>query len=418
MSRVIIDLDGLRHNLSMIGRLMDRHGSSWSVVTKSICGHEDTLRALELLGVRSVADSRLDNLETIERVAPGMETWYLRPPAPSAVGDVVRLADVSLNSEVEVIEALDEEAARQGRSHRVIIMIELGDLREGVLPGALTGFYERIFRLPHIEVLGIGGQMGCLAGAVPSIDQIMQLVLYRELLVLKFGRPVSMISAGSSVSLTLLNEGQPLPRQLNHFRIGESLFLGTDLVHGGTLRGLRDDVVILEAEVAEIKEKSLVPLGETGAHTPFESLGQNGEDEAPVPGERGYRALVNVGQLDTEVAGLTPVDPEHQIAGASSDISVVNLGRDPRSLQVGDRIRFRPGYSAFVRLMGCSYVEKVVTPPLESFAELLPRRREVRVPPTFEEDEPLRGEADLEAQEADQPEGDTMAEPAVPETSG
>lgn len=370
MAKVTIDLESLRQNLAMVGRLVSKHGASWTVVTKSLCGHADTLRALELLGVRSVADSRLVNLETIDDVIPGVETWYLRPPAPSVVDEVVRLADVSLNSEVEVIESLNEAAARQGRRHRIVIMIELGDLREGILPGTLTDFYERIFKLPNIEVLGVGGQMGCLAGAVPSVDQIMQLVLYRELLELKFGRTLPLISAGSSVALTMLAEEQSLPKQFNHFRVGESVFLGTDLVHGGTLQGLRDDVVTVEAEVAEIKEKSLVPLGETGAHTPFDIMSANGSengDVAPAPGERGYRALVNIGQLDTEVAGLIPVDYEHQIAGASSDITVVNLGKDPGGLEVGDTIRFRPNYGAFVRLMGCTYVEKQIWPPLSAF---------------------------------------------------
>ncbi len=385
MNVVSIDLEALRHNLAMIGRWMERLGASWSVVTKSLCAHEDTLRALRLLGVRSVADSRLENLEVVDRVIPGTEKWYLRLPVPSVVPDVVRLADVSLNSEVAVIEALNAEAARQQRVHRVVIMIELGDLREGILPGSLVRFYERVFELPHIEVLGIGGQVGCLAGAVPSVDQMMQLVLYKELLELKFGRPLPLISAGSSVSLTLLVEDRPLPPQLNHYRIGESLFLGTDLVHGGTLRGLRDDVVLLEAEIAEIKEKSLVPLGETGAHTPFEPAGAEGDEGGPSPGQRGYRALVTVGQLDTDVQGLAPVEADHQVAGASSDVTVVNLGRNRGNLRVGDRIRFRPSYSAFVRLMSSQYVERKVWPPLAAFEEALAGRAQATaVPPAVE----------------------------------
>lgn len=390
MNLVSIDLEALRHNLSMIGRWMDRLGASWSVVTKSLCAHEDTLRALRLLGVRSVADSRLENLEVVDRVVPGTEKWYLRLPVPSVVPEVVRLADVSLNSEVAVIEALNAEAARQGKVHRIIIMIELGDLREGILPGSLVRFYERVFELPSIEVLGIGGQVGCLAGAVPSIDQMMQLVLYKELLELKFGRPLPIISAGSSVSLTLLVDGRPLPSQLNHYRIGESLFLGTDLVHGGTLQGLRDDVVLLEAEIAEIKEKSLVPLGETGAHTPFEPAGPGeGSEPPPAPGQRGYRALVTVGQLDTDVLGLTPVEADHQVAGASSDVTVVNLGPNPGNIRVGDRIRFRPSYSAFVRLMASQYVDRQVWPPLSAFESALEARAEATsVPPAVVGAEP------------------------------
>ncbi len=359
MNRVTLDLEALRHNLGVVNGWVRSHGASLTVVTKALCGHRDALRGLDALGVRSMADSRLENLEVIEEAAPEAETWYLRLPHRSALEDVVRLADVSLNSELEVVEELEAEAARQDRLHRVVIMIELGDLREGILPGALSKMYRQIFDLPHIEVVGIGANLGCLSGAIPSIDQLMQLVLYRELLELKFERRLPLVSAGSSAVLPLLREGH-LPKALNHFRVGESILLGTEPVSGEVMEGLRDDVAVLEAEVVEVQEKSLVPMGEVAEMTPFGALG----DEEITPGQRGYRALVTVGQVDTAVQALTPINSDHQIAGASSDLTVVNLGEAPNGLKVGDTIRFKMGYSAFVRAMGNRYTEVEVRPPL------------------------------------------------------
>lgn len=364
MNRVVIDLYALKHNIEVVDRWMTGHGAGWTLVTKVLCGHADTLHGLNKLGIRSLGDSRLENLEILQRVVPDIEAWYLRLPHLQGIEAVVRLTDVSLNSEVEVIEALNTEAGRQGRRHHIIVMIELGDLREGILPGALTDFYQRIFTLPNVEVMGIGANLGCLSGSVPNIDQLMQLVLYRELLELKFGRPLPVISAGSSAMLPLLLQGS-LPRPVNHFRIGESVFLGSDLVHGGTLPGLRDDVIFLEAEIAEIKEKNLIPLGETTAHTPFEPIALETGDLGP--GQRGYRAVIALGQLDTDVKGLVPMNPRHQVAGASSDLSVLNVGETPGGLKLGDSVRFRMNYSALVRAMSSRYIEKVVEPPLETF---------------------------------------------------
>ncbi len=356
MNRIIIDLDALHHNLSAIRNLVGEHGATLTVVTKVLCGHRETLEALRDLGVDSMSDSRLDNLETIREVAPEMETWYLRPPHSSAIDDVVRLSDVSLNTELEIVKELDEEAGRQGIVHRVVIMIELGDLREGILPGKLCQIYKQIFQLPNTNVIGIGANLGCLGGVVPSVDQLMQLVLYRELLELKFERELPLISAGSSSSLPLLIDGS-LPKQVNHFRVGESLFLGTDLILGGTLEGLRGDAVRLEAEIVEIKEKGMVPLGETAEMTPFQPI----EDEEETdPGQRGYRAIVAVGQVDTDVGGLTPVNEDFRIAGASSDLTVVNVGGEKRELSIGDAIGFRVAYSSFVRLMVNPYTDKVL----------------------------------------------------------
>ena len=356
MNRITIDLDALQHNLNVIQDWVGQHGATLTVVTKALCGHRETLEALRDLGVDSMSDSRLDNLEVVKDVAPDVETWYLRPPHSSALDDVVRLSDVSLNTELEIVKELNEEARRQDRLHRVVVMIELGDLREGILPGRLLQTYKKIFDLSNISVVGIGANLGCLGGVVPSVDQFMQLALYRELLELKFERKLPLISAGASSSLPLLVEGG-FPKQINHFRVGESVFLGTDLIHGGTLEGLRGDAVRLEAEIVEIKEKGMVPLGETTDMTPFQPL----EDEEETdPGQRGYRAVLTVGQVDTDIAGLSPVEEGHRIAGASSDLTVVNVGEAKDGLAVGDVIGFRTAYSAFVRLMSNPYTEKVL----------------------------------------------------------
>lgn len=355
MNRVTIDVTALEHNHRIVDSWMRRHGAEWTLVSKVLCGHAEALAALRSLEIRSVADSRWENLRSLARELPGKERWYLRPPQISHLAEVVAVSEVSLHSERDVLVALDAEAARQGRRHRVILMVELGDLREGILPGDLVPLYEEILRLDHVEAIGIGANLGCISGVVPTVDHFNQLALYRELLELKFERPLSLISAGSTIVIPLLLQGE-LPRAINHFRIGEALFLGTDLVHGGVLPDLRDDAFTVEAEIVEIQEKSLVPLGETAASTPFE-VAPTMTDDAP-PGQRGYRAVLAMGQLDTEIADLRPVDPGVQIAGASSDLSVVNLTQGPGDLRVGDALRFRPGYGALVRLMASAYVEK------------------------------------------------------------
>jgi predicted amino acid racemase len=379
MNRLIINLEALHHNLRVIDGWLREHGGTWTVVTKMLCGQPETLRALWAMGVRSVGDSRLRNLRSIQEALPEQvpDVWYLRVPSLSSVGDVVALSGISLNSETSIIEAINQEAARQGRIHRVVIMIELGDLREGILPGSLIRFYEQVFDLPHIEVVGIGSNLGCISGQVPTVDQYMQLVLYHQLLELKFEHQLPIISAGSSVTLPLLLQKQ-LPKAVNHLRIGESLFLGNDLITGAELPGLRSDTLVLEAEIVEIKRKSLIPVGPGGTVAPF-TVVESGPDI--VPGQRGYRALVNIGQLDTDIQGISPEDPSFQIAGASSDITVVNVGDTPADLRVGGTLRFRVSYAAALRLMSGPYVPKAVEPSIERFEAALPGPERLAVPP-------------------------------------
>jgi predicted amino acid racemase len=242
--------------------------------------------------------------------------------------------------------------------------------------------------------LGIGANLGCLSGAVPNVDQLTQLALYKELLELKFQRKLPMISAGSSAVLPLLLQGK-VPRPVNHFRIGEAVFLGTDLVYGGTLPGLRDDAITVEADIVEIKEKSLLPLGETTSMTPFEAFQSETEGDQ-VPGQRGYRAVITLGQLDTDVTGLTPNNPKHQIAGASSDLTVVNLGEDPAGLGVGDTIKFSPNYAAFLRAMSTKYIEKYVVPSVVRFADSVQQEEKPNlVPPVLDQVAEEEGSPDL-----------------------
>ncbi|MFO7650338.1 MAG: alanine racemase [bacterium] len=376
MTRLVINLRALQHNIEAIDGWIKKHGATWTLVTKAVCGHVDTIRALQALGVRSMADSRVDNLKAIGKISPDFESWYLRLPSLTHVRDVVAVSDVSLNSEIEVIDEIDRVAGETGKIHHIIVMIELGDLREGILPGSLIEFYDHVFRLKHVEVLGIGANLGCLAGIVPTIDQMMQLVLYRELLELKFGYSLPMISAGSSAVLPMLLEGR-VPEPINHFRIGEAVFLGTDLINGGTLKGLCDDAFILETEILEIKEKSLALQTDSGGISAFEPIAS----EEFAPGQRGYRALLAVGQLDTDVKALTPIDTGVQLAGASSDVTVVNLGENPAGLKIGDSLKFRPAYSALVRLMIGKYIEKVVTPGIGEFRQFASDQDGLGLPP-------------------------------------
>ncbi len=380
MNRILIDRPKLARNLRNLASTMRETQATWTLVTKVLCGHRPSLELLHRLGIRSVGDTRLDNLRAVDEVMPGTRRWYLRPPNISQAEEVVASADVSLNSELEVLRALNAAAAAHGIRHRAVIMVELGELREGVLPSALVPFAQRALALDHIDVVGIGANLGCLSGTVPTIEQLSPLPLFSRLLEHEFGRRFPLVSAGTSVLLAALQRGN-VPDGINHYRIGEAAFLGTDLIRGGLLEKLHN-VVRIEAEIVEIKEKNLVPLGETSDEIiPFGTA--DGRDTAP--GERGYRALVSLGHLDTDVGGLTPEIPDHEIVGGSSDLTVVYLGQNEENLGVGDTIRFRPDYSALLRAMNSRYMRHEIVseePAPDREVRTLVRESTLAVPET------------------------------------
>ena len=165
-------------------------------------------------------------------------------------------ASVVMNTEIETIKMLSKEAKRQGKVHKVIIMIELGELREGVLEENVINFYEKAFDLENIQVVGIGANLSCLYGILPNQDKLVQLCLFKQLIEAKFNKKIRYVSGGTSVTIPMMSKNI-LPKGINHFRVGETLFLGTNVYDGTKLKNMHPDVFRLLAQIVELKEKPM-----------------------------------------------------------------------------------------------------------------------------------------------------------------
>lgn len=351
------DSSKLRDNVGRLQRLCRRRGIELAAVVKAGCGWSEIARAALEGGCGMLADSRLDNLARMQQSGIRAPSMLLRLPAPSQAEAVVRLCDISLNSELESIRALNAAAQRLGRRHRVLLMVELGDRREGILPDRLPALIEALQPLQAIEVAGIGTNLGCLGGIRTTVDKLSELAGLARRVERRLGYELQYVSGGNSGSLPLLLEGR-LPAGINHLRIGFSMLLGRDPYTDEPLPGLHTDVFALEAELIEVQTKHSLPDGEVV----LDAFGQvpHFEDR----GER-RRGILSLGRLDTDLATLRPLDDGIGMIGASSDHLVVDLGPDLR-YRVGDRLRFAPGYAALVQAMLSPYVEKRLDSPFQA----------------------------------------------------
>lgn len=355
MAHIKLYKDRLKHNYQYLDNLFKEHDIEWATVTKLLCGNEAYLREVLDLGVKEVCDSRLSNLKKIKELNPEVQTVYIKPPPKRSIKDVIRYADVSFNSESETIRALSKEAKRQKKTHKVTIMIELGDLREGIMGEHLIDFYKKVFELPNIEIVAIGTNLNCLHGVMPSQDKLIQLSLYKQLIEAKFGKDIPWITAGTSVTLPLLFKKQT-PKAVNHFRVGETLYFGNNLVTGKPIKGLKTDVFEFFAEILEITEKPVVPVGEMAA-TPAGEVAEIPEEDY---GKTAYRAIIDIGLLDISPAYLLPDDPGLKVVNASSDLLVVDLGDVWKNYKVGDLLSFKLKYMGALSLLSSDYIEKIV----------------------------------------------------------
>ncbi len=347
--------DKLKQNYEFLDDLFRKNDKEWAVVTKLLCGNEAYLREVLSLGVKEVCDSRISNLRKIKEINPEVQTVYIKPPGRRNIREVIRYADVSFNSESTIIKLLSDEAGRQGKTHKVTIMIELGDLREGIMGENLIEFYGSIFDLPHIEVTAIGSNLNCLHGVMPSQDKMIQLSLYKQLIEAKFSKEIPYITGGTSVVLPLLMQKQ-MPKAVNHFRIGETLYFGNNLLNEKPIKGMQTDVIRLYTEIIEITRKPKVPIGMLAANPSGEHFEVDDEDL----GKMSYRAILDVGLLDISPDYLIPDQKDIQVVNASSDMLVVDLGENPEHIKVGDLISFKLKYMGALRLLNSDYIDKIV----------------------------------------------------------
>lgn len=355
MAFIQLDSKKLRHNHQRLDRLFQKYRIEWAVVTKLLCGNKAFIDEVIQLGTKEICDSRISNLKLVKKSHPEVETVYIKPPAKRSIKSVVSWADASFNTELQTIRWLSEEAQRQDKMHKIIIMIELGDLREGVLGEELMDFYAQIFRLPNIKVTGIGANLNCLNGVMPSADKLIQLSLYKQLIETKFDRKIPWVTGGTSVVIPLVKK-RMIPAGVNHFRVGETLFFGADLFENTTMKGYHDDVLKLFAEIIEITEKPVIPVGELEANPSGEVFEIKEEDY----GRTAYRAILDIGLLDIQPQFLIPDNPKIEISGASSDMLILDLGENPLNYKVGDLVGFRLKYMGALGLMNSNYIVKKV----------------------------------------------------------
>lgn len=345
----------LQHNYTMIEKWFSDQDIDWGVVSKLLCGNKMFLEELVKLGVTEFHDTRITNLKMVKKVAPNSQTVYIKPPAKRNIPDIIRYADVSFNTDFSTIQLLSNEAAKQNKVHKIIIMIEMGDLREGVLGDHLVDFYEQIFKLPNINIVGLGTNLNCLNGIMPSQDKLIQLSLYKQLIEAKFKIPIPWISGGTSVTVPLLLKNQ-LPKQINHFRVGEVLFFGLDLFTNQTIAGMNNDVFRLYTEIIELYEKPKVPSGEQG----FNVSGETPEYPEEDYGKQSFRAILDIGLLDCNPQYLIPEDEDITIIEASSDMLVLDVQQNEAGYKVGDLITFKLKYMGVLGIMNSKYIDKIV----------------------------------------------------------
>jgi predicted amino acid racemase len=347
--RLEIDLNKLFHNARTLVERLGKRGILVTGVTKATLGSTEVAATLLEAGVIGLADSRIENIETMRLARVSASMTLIRSPMLSQAHRVVEQADISCNTEIEVIRTLSLEAQKAGRNHEVILMVELGDLREGIMPEDLTDAVRETLQLPNIVFKGIGANLACRSGVSPDCRNMTVLSRLADSIEATLGVAVEIVSGGNSANLAWALSGADVGR-INNLRLGDAILFGCETLHRQQINDLHTDAITLSAEVIEAKTKPSMPSGLI-ALTAF-------GNPTPVTDRGSVRqVIVALGEQDVDPDGLQ-APGGIDIKGASSDHLI--LESTNRDLSVGAEVTFELNYSALLRAMTSPFVTKVM----------------------------------------------------------
>lgn len=347
---ITIDLNKITANTRAIAELCRSNGVTLTGVTKGTCADISVAKAMVAGGASILGDSRVQNLKKLKDAGIEVPLMLLRIPMLSEVEDTVRYADFSLVSELSTVAALSRAAKHAGMRHKIIQMVDMGDLREGISPQKILPHIHELLRQPGIELVGLGTNFACYGGLIPTPASLEALIGVANEVRNASSLDLPIVSGGNSANISLLSAGLH-PRGISNLRIGEGILLGRETVNRNPITDTRQDAFTLHTEIVEIQEKPSLPFGQTG---------QDAFGRRPSFVDRGIRkrAIVAIGRQDVEIDGLTPLDPGVEILGGSSDHLILDVGDCEAPLAIGDELRFGLQYSALVPAMMSPYVAK------------------------------------------------------------
>ncbi len=350
--RLVIDLSKIKDNVKALRKLTKKASLEMGIVTKSFTADRKIVEAVVEEGVDFLADARIENIKSYADMA--VPKLLLRITQDCEIEEVIKYADISLNSEIVTIRKMSEEAKKQSKTHKIVLMIDLGDLREGVFfenEDEILEMAEEISKLENIVLYGVGVNLTCYGAIIPKHDNLSRLVDIARKIEDKLGIKLEMISGGNSSSIYLIDRGE-LPEGITSLRIGEAFILGNETAYGERVEGTFDDAVILQAQLVEVKHKPTYPIGE---------IGVNAFGEVPYYEDMGIakRGILAIGRQDTVLDGMTALDDKVSILGASSDHTIVNLTKSDKDYKVGDIVEFKLSYGALLALFTSKYIDRV-----------------------------------------------------------
>ena len=351
------DLKKLYNNSKIVTNLCKENGIKVAGIIKGFGGIVEGAQEMAKGGCYQIGSSRIEQLRALKDLGMEEPLLLVRIPMMCEIEDVVKYSDLCLVSEKETLNLLNEEAKNQKKKYGVVLMYDLGDLREGVfIKDELVSLAEYVeYELNDLYLEGIGSNLSCYGSVAPARENLNQLADAATEIEEKLRRKLNIVSGGGTTTLPLLVRGG-VPDKINHLRIGEGINNTQDLpLYWDTnIEGLDPDVFILKAQIVELNEKPTHPIGD---------LMVNAFGDLPHYEDRGIRkrAILALGNQDLgDSSKIVPRDKDIKVLGASSDHTILDIHDCKKEYKLGDIVEFNVLYQSMLTTSLSDYVYKKI----------------------------------------------------------
>ncbi len=339
MAELVIDIEKLRYNINYISKYIASNNLELVGVLKGIHAFPDIIQEFLKGGIAKIGISRFE-IARQAFIHFGVKPMCITLPSIHQTKEVINLFSSSLNSEIETIKALGQTAKERSLTHDIILMVDVGDLREGIMPENICKIVEEILNIKNsgLKINGIGSNWGCCSGLLPDKDNLMILPSLADDIESRFGIEIETVSVGGSILLEWMKHNE-LPEKMNQIRIGEAIILGNIPTINRIDKDLYQDVFMIKSELLEVKEKPSFPKGETGFNAFGKKLSLKNK------GIR-KRAIVNFGAVDTNPAEINSVHDNVDIITFNTDYTVIDVSDCQTKFKAGDSMLFSLNYNS------------------------------------------------------------------------
>ena len=326
-----INLSRIANNCSIINDRCARLGISVVGVSKCFLGDARIAEIFKVSGIEIIGDSRLKNLKKLKDFfGPAQKLIMLRTPMISEIDEMLDICYASMNTQHETVKKISDNCVSRKLKHKIIIMVETDDRREGLLPEEVIPFCRFIKEsCPGVEIWGLGTNARCISQKRPTRTSQELLISLRDRIKKELSIYIPVISGGNSSIWNQIENGI-IPADVNQVRIGEAILFGHETSGYRQISGTSTDAFLLESEVIEIKKKN----------------------------QKVYKLITALGLQDVNYRNIFCKNQNLKVIDQSSDHTVFKVNGN-LEFKVGSILSFQLNYFGLLSCMTSPFIEKV-----------------------------------------------------------